>query len=76
MTKEIEKKYALWRKVTPWMDEKDIVTVEHEWDKYQIIQICEDLGQAVQTIVWCSQCELLELIIEKEIRIMNIIKSK
>ena len=75
MAKTIEKTYGLWRKITWPVEDKDLIIVEYKWDKYQIIELIKDLWQAINTVIWCSHCEILEVIEEKEIRVLNIIET-
>ena len=75
MAKELNKMYGLWRKVTWPVEDKDLIIVEYKWEKYQIIELVKELWQAIQTVIGCSHCEILEVIEEREIRILNIIET-
>jgi len=75
MTKQLTKLYWLWRKITWPTDDKDLIIVEYKGDKYQVIEMCQNIGQAVEVIIGCSQCQILEILKEEEIRIINIIET-
>jgi len=76
MTKTIEKQIAVCRKVNLKTTEiKKKYLVEYKKEHYQVIEIAVWMKQAIDTVIWCSQCVIAEILVEKQTRILSIVST-
>ena len=73
MTRSVDTQYAIGRKINKKLMNPDTKPISFEGNSYQLIEQNMTLNQAIDAVVGCSYCSILELLVTKEVRILSIV---